>query len=309
MAVTMVCVPVCAKEKKSEKSDVLYEQDFSSLDVSNLDVYGYGYAQGGYETIAVEDGALRVSALGTDAAGNTLGGHYGTRIKLYDVPTELTEYSLSIDVKIHSFVGAENSWGPSILVADNGETDVSLKGEEAISKFSMIWMRQFNIGATGAYTYGDTSKNVTKQDMEGFCTPGNYRITVYVDNVYNTGIFSIINLDLGTEYKDGFSYNPCGVTPMVGVGASGCDVSYDNLTVYNGNDAFETAEYKDAVAETPDGTADTKEDVTDKSIPLMYVIVGAIEFVLIVAAIVMVIVVNIEKRLRKKYMIHKSLAE
>lgn len=245
-------IPIGAADTYKD-GDVLYKQEFTSIgDVTSspdYKVYGFAYDNGACTTLDCESGALHIVS-SNKANDKTLGGRFGTRIRLYDVPDTVDRFSVTCDFYINEYLDQKNSYGPALLIADDGVSDTDIAA--GVSKFSMIWMRIFNTGTTGAYTYGDTSLNVVSQKIDGFCTPATwYTVKVYVNTKDSSAIFNIINNTTKEEYyADYFFYNPCEVNKMLGIYNSGCDILVDNFTVFYGDALFGTA------------VADTTEAVT-----------------------------------------------
>lgn len=233
LTVSVLSVDVFAASAHKE-GDVLYKQDFESLDAvqASKDYSAYGYAHiTKKNSMAIEDGGLKINS-------NAFSGRYGTRVQLYKVDDSVDRFSFSIDLKIKSYSSSSGSYGPGVLLADNGVSDKSTGSTSSV--FSMIWLRAYNVGTTGAYTYGDTSKNAVSSEVKGFCSANTeYNISVYVNRNTNRAAFRIHNKTLDVYYSEyDFYYNPANVNPIVGLYANGCNVVFDNLTVYYGDGVF-----------------------------------------------------------------------
>lgn len=233
LTVSVLSVDVFAASSHKE-GDVLYKQDFESLDAiqASKDYSAYGHAQiTKKSTMSIENGGLRINS-------NALSGRYGTRVQLYKVDDSVDRFSFSVDLKIKSYSSSSGSYGPGVLLADNGVSDKTTGSTSSV--FSMIWLRIYNVGTTGAYTYGDTSKNAVSSEKKGFCEANTeYNISVYVNKNTNRAAFRIHNKTLNVYYSEyDFYYNPAKVNPIVGLYANGCDVVFDNLTVYYGDGVF-----------------------------------------------------------------------
>ena len=242
LLMTAVVLGASAATPEYKEGQILYDQDFSSLDAltssAGYSAYGFGYNTGA-ATMSIENGALRLISAPKNKDGKSLSGRYGTRIRLYDVPDSVDRFSVSVDLTINSFSSSSASYGPALLIADNGRSDSS--GSDKSSIFSMIWMRTYGEANTGAYTYGaDALYNAVESGVKGFCTgKTNYNISIYINKKTNEAAFRIYNKDLGLYFsKYDFMYNPASVKSMVGLYANGCDVSVDNLTVYYGDGVF-----------------------------------------------------------------------
>jgi hypothetical protein len=187
---------LAAGETASSTNQILYEQDFSNFDVSSVTPYGYGYTQDAYADISVKDGKLVVNTRQHDITTEgyqpkKLSGSQGTRIKLYEIPENITNFSVSVDVKLNQLEGYWNgttydpvggSTGPGLLIADNYSSSSSAGTGANQSLFSMIWMRKYNAATSGAYTYGNTSKNAVASNKPGICDEGDtYVVQVKVN--------------------------------------------------------------------------------------------------------------------------------
>lgn len=237
-------IPVSAQDPAYNEGDILYTQDFSDFSAVTASpdyaVHGYAYNEGACATLGCENGALRIDSSNTSTAG-TIYGRCGTRVSLYDIPESVDEFSVSLDIYINEYHANASSYGPGLLLADSGVSDTAPDGTEA--SFSMIWLRPFGKGATGAYTYGGSPTNVTSQTKSGFCAAGAwYTVEVYVNKTTSAADFRITNKSTGRSYSSDFIYNQAALNPVVGIYDNGCDILADNLTVYYGNALFKPVE-------------------------------------------------------------------
>lgn len=272
MVLTAINLPAKAEGTENETGEVLYYEDFSDFDITSITPYGYSYQQGAVAKLAVEDGKLVVNTRQQDITTEgyktkSLYGSHGTRIKLYEIPEDITSFSVSVDVKLNQFEGVWDgtkyesvggSTGPGLLIADNGVSGTSAGTAADQALFSMIWMRKYNIGTSGAYTYGVTNKNAVASNKPGICDEGdNYTVKVKVDGT--NGTFKIINTTDNTVYESAFIYNPGNTNRMVGFYASICNVEFDNLCVCSGDLAYGDAKQVTANVQTlqKDGSEQT----------------------------------------------------
>ena len=249
---------------------VLYENDFSNFDVSTLKAEGYAVASGAHKTLEIKDGALHMVGEEWNADKSLkIGGRFGTRINLYDIPEDVDRYSITADVYINEYLASSSSAGPSILLTNNGIYDAD--GKATKGEFAMMWLRKAEVGTTGYYQYGETASNVVDKNQPGFCDAGTwYTVQFYVDLGHKdgpTGMFKIINKTTGYTYEaEEVIFNTLGHNNVVGVYNNVTDVLFDNIKVtygdaYFGNDKLPTPE-ETTKAPTADTTKAPTADTT-----------------------------------------------
>ena len=243
MAVAMIASIFALGTSAAYKDgDVLYSTDFSDFDVSKLAPIGYASTGGALKTVEIKDGALHIDNSDVDGAGAFVSGRYGSRVILYDIPDDVKTFSVTCDIVINEIHNKDrSSYGPGLLIADNGVSDPDATASNAF--FSMFWMRLAGFATSGIYNYGDTSFNFVDMNQLGFCEEGSpYTIEIFVDATNPDdpyGMFKAVNKKINSVFEtDYFYYNSAGANTAIGIYNNGCDITVDNIKVTYGNSYF-----------------------------------------------------------------------